>query len=285
MRIDCRAKVNIGLDVLSKKSDGYHNIRSVFASVGLMDTLYIEKSETYYLECEKASVPTDETNLVTRAYRLLSAYVSRDLSVKVQLIKRIPTMAGLGGGSSDSAAALVGINRLYNLKLPISDLYHLASELGADVPFMLEGGLAYCFGKGEYMKKLPNYLDGFYIIIFTFEEAKVSTREAYENIDREGKGKRSDYFEFLRLMREKDLSNMKTLLFNDFERPVFRTYPELEEVKEALYRSGALYSAMTGSGSSIYGIFSSEPGHLPAWLRDLKPHVVRFAPSSMAVYT
>lgn len=260
------AKINIGLNVVEKRPDGYHNLETIFYPVKLSDALEIVKASKTEFSASGIPIGGDyENNLVMKAYRLLQA--DFDLSpVKIHLHKIIPFGAGLGGGSADAAFTLKLLNQLFSLGLDRATLESYATKLGADCPFFIQNKPAFAHGIGDKLEELKIDLSDYEIAIVK-PGFSVSTPEAYKNIQPKKSG-----FD-LRTIASLPVENWKQLIQNDFEVSVFPLYPEIAEIKQKLYEAGAVYASMSGSGSAVFGIFR----HLPA---DLD----RFIPKALFVY-
>ncbi len=251
-----KAKINLGLHITGKRNDGYHNIETIFYSVNLCDALEFVVHQGH----EKKDILTitgletgglNEDNLVLKGVRLLRKKFDLPF-LKIHLHKAIPAGAGLGGGSSDAAGILKCINKGLNLSIGEEDLKAYALELGSDCPFFLCNLPSLATGRGEIMESLDTFLSGFHIVLIN-PRIRISTKEAYENCS---------YIHHsvnLRQIISQPAEEWKDLLINDFEMYVFRKYPLIENIKTSLYESGALYSSMSGSGSTVYGIFSEKP--------------------------
>jgi len=224
------AKINWALRITGKRADGFHDLETVFQTISLHDDLTFHESDQLTLTCDDPTIPTDESNLILRAARAVGAP-----PMAIELRKRIPAGGGLGGGSSNAAATLraFGVGR--------DDLSDLALSLGSDVPFFLLGGTAYATGRGEVLTPMPPMAK--IPLLLLLPEARVATKEAFARITRYSKPLGMDaYRDF-------------TSFTNDFEEPVFAMLPQLRELKERLYASGARWAGMSGSGSTIVGAF------------------------------
>ena len=249
------AKINIGLNVVSKRSDGYHNLESVFYPVKLSDILEIVPSERFEFTSSGIEIGGSvENNLVVKAYRL----IERDFGippVKIHLHKIIPFGAGLGGGSSDAAFTLKMLKKQFNLDLSKSKLKKYAASLGADCSFFIDNNPAFASGIGDDLEQISLDLSD-YNIVLVKPKFSVSTAEAYRNINPQKST--FDLKEIIGLPVEKWKNTVK----NDFEESVFPLYPEIKKLKEKLYELGAEYASMSGSGSAVYGIFRHLPMNL-----------------------
>ncbi len=252
MRIYPNAKINIGLSVTDRRTDGYHNLETVFYPVGLRDVLELNREEGPKRVCyfENTGIAIDcpeDKNLVVRAYKLLaSAY---DLpAVRINLFKTIPFGAGLGGGSSDAAYTLKALNEYFELRISEKGLENYASRLGSDCAFFIRNRPAFASGKGDVLEDMALELDEYEIVIVK-PDCKVSTAEAYAGIS-----PAKAVFN-LRELNLLPLTAWRKQVKNDFETTVFAKYPAIRKVKEELYNRGALYASMTGSGAGVFGIF------------------------------
>ena len=252
MRIYPNAKINIGLSVTERRTDGYHNLETVFYPVGLRDVLELNPEEGPKRVCyfENTGIAIDcpeDKNLVVRAYKLLaSAY---DLpAVRINLFKTIPFGAGLGGGSSDAAYTLKALNEYFELRISEKGLENYASRLGSDCAFFIRNRPAFASGKGDVLEDMALELDEYEIVIVK-PDCKVSTAEAYAGIS-----PAKAVFN-LRELNLLPLTAWRKQVKNDFETTVFAKYPAIRKVKEELYNRGALYASMTGSGAGVFGIF------------------------------
>ena len=257
------AKINIGLRIIARRSDGYHDIETVFYPVKLYDALEFVRSESREDELVMTGIVIGsdaKENLVSKAVNKLRQK-SQFPILKIHLHKAIPAGAGLGGGSSDATCLLKSLNKYYSLGVSHSDLSDMALGLGSDCPFYIENQPAYATGRGEKMETVPDVLEDFHIVLIN-PGLHVSTKEAYSQCVPSKPD--SNLKELIKLPAEQ----WKEFIFNDFEEYVFRKFPVIGEIKEALYASGAVFSLMSGSGSSVFGIFNEKPA-LPEELRKL----------------
>ncbi|WP_031528900.1 4-(cytidine 5'-diphospho)-2-C-methyl-D-erythritol kinase [Dyadobacter crusticola] len=245
------AKINIGLNIVEKRPDGFHNIESCFYPVGWKDALEITRSESFSAEFDGISIPGNEAdNICVKAYQQLAA--DYDLPpVKIHLLKGIPIGAGLGGGSADAAFTIKALNEFFDLNISFEKQLSYARRLGSDCAFFILNQPAYCFGKGDEFEPIDIKLKGKWIVLVN-PGIHISTVEAYSGI----KPQRSDAD--LRSLLSKPIGTWKDHVKNDFEATLFPKYALLSEIKEELYKQGALYASMSGSGSTIFGIFEQE---------------------------
>ncbi|MBK9192170.1 MAG: 4-(cytidine 5'-diphospho)-2-C-methyl-D-erythritol kinase [Crocinitomicaceae bacterium] len=245
-------KINIGLTVSDKRSDGYHNLESIFYPVMLCDILEIVKSDRFSLTVTGiVTEGNQEDNLVVKAFRLLE----KDFAltpVQIILHKTVPTGSGLGAGSSDGAFALMVLNQIFELNLSEEQLCTYAEQLGSDCPFFIQNKPALVKGRGELIQNTNLDLSGYYIKI-VHDGIHISTREAFAELDCR---KAADF-------NDQDFSSLTSQNFNsltnDFENFALKKYPVLSQIKKELQDQGAIYVSMSGSGSAFYGIFEKEP--------------------------
>ena len=247
------AKINLALDVLGKRSDGYHELRMIMQSVSIHDVIRLEKAESGITFQCGGGAPTDESNLAVKAARLLLEESGTKGGVKITLEKHIPSMAGMAGGSADCAAALIGADMLFDLKTPRKKMLKMACSLGADVPFCTLGGTKICEGIGEKMIELPNMPRC--AIVVVKPSVSVSTPEAFAKYDSITSPKKGDFNGMVSAFERGDLGGIGSLLFNALEYAA--DLPQIKQAKEDLMKCGAQGALMTGSGSAVYGIFES----------------------------
>jgi 4-diphosphocytidyl-2-C-methyl-D-erythritol kinase len=251
------AKINLFLEILRKREDGYHQIRSLMQAVDLCDELNLEKREKgVKISCDHPDCPADQTNLAFQAAGLLLEEKKINAGVSIKIKKRIPISAGLGGGSSNAAAALKGVNLLFEPTLPDKRLHHLASRIGSDVPFFLYSGQALVEGRGEKVKSCTLFKD--YWLVLACPNVKVSTRWAYRNV-KISLTKRRKGLNFENLEDRLGFFEALPHFENDLEEVVSRNYPVIGRIKNNLENSGAVKSSMSGSGPTVYGVFDQKP--------------------------
>lgn len=250
--IEAPAKINLGLHVLRRRPDGFHDLESVFLKIGWSDSITASRSDKLTLTCSDASLPTDEANLVLQAAVRLQNAKAIHSGASIHLEKRIPCEAGLGGGSSDAAHTLLLLSRMWSVEPVEVPLFKIGASIGSDVPFFLGGAAAFVRGRGERIDPLPSYRFPFFLVVVK-PPVSVSTREAYGHI----RPRNENRVDLASVVLSNDPERWRSELVNDFEASVVPRYPELAELKEEIYRSGALYAAMTGSGSAIFGVFAT----------------------------
>lgn len=255
MRVRAYAKINLGLHVLGKRSDGYHSIETVFRLINLYDELeMVQNDQGLQFSSNDPSLEADRTNLCMRAANLLRELTGCHTGVEMRLTKRIPIGAGLGGGSSDAAATLRGLTKLWSLDISTEELQTISASLGSDVPFFFTGQTAYATGRGELLESMVLPLP--YSILVATPPIHVSTAWAYSSLSLDPAQKRPNLRELLSAGL-RDALILRKELTNDFEDTVFRQYPEIRGLKEKILAGGAELALMSGSGSSAFGLFSS----------------------------
>jgi 4-diphosphocytidyl-2-C-methyl-D-erythritol kinase len=259
-----KAKINLGLRITDKRSDGYHNIETVFYPVSLCDALefivsseYAKKDLLIVTGISVGVIP--EENIVIKAVSKLREKYSFPL-LKIHLHKAIPHGSGLGGGSSDAACMLKALNRHFTLSIGEKEIRSIALEIGSDCPFFLDGDPAFAKSRGEILESINPVLSGYYMLLLN-PGVVINTKEAYQDCRPD-----TPLTSLLQLIA-RDITEWKDLILNDFEKFAFRKYPAIRKIKDDLYKSGALFSSMSGSGSCVYGIFSKKPGNIPTSLR------------------
>ncbi len=257
IQLPAYAKLNLGLRILGKREDGYHELRTIFQQIDLHDTLRINlrRDERIGFISDSSTVPADDSNLVVRAAKLFLDSTGIAQGADITLEKRIPVGAGLGGGSSDAAAVLMGLNALHGFPLERRELLQLAQQLGADVPFFIYGGLAGAEGIGEILQPLTMQLPVYFVVVSP--PVFVSTAEAFAGLkisltNSAGNINLTQFIESL------DFRVWREHLVNDFETLIFSRFPDLGKIKEKLYETGADYAGLSGSGCSLFGVFRDE---------------------------
>jgi 4-diphosphocytidyl-2-C-methyl-D-erythritol kinase len=243
------SKINLGLSIISKRPDGFHDLETVFYRVPIRDALELVPSEKnfFFQSGLKISGKQDE-NLVLKACRLLEKHHPHIKPVAIHLHKNIPLGAGLGGGSSDAAETIQLINRFFNLEISSGTLSMYATEIGSDCPFFMQSAPCFATGKGEILEPMTLDISN-YSLLLVHPETRIDTAWAFSKI-------RPSHPKYnLKQSILEPVQNWVNTIFNDFELPVFETHPQLQIIKNRLYEAGAIYASMTGSGSTIYGIF------------------------------
>lgn len=254
MKVRAYAKINLGLYVLGKRPDGYHSIETVFRLVDLYDEIdIVQTDQGTQFSTDAPELQNDDSNLCVRAVHLLRDLTGIHTGVEIDLKKKIPIGAGLGGGSSNAAAVLKGLAKLWALDISREELQTVSASLGSDVPFFFTSQTASATGRGEILESFD--LEIPYTILVVTPKIHVSTKWAYTHIRLQPGAKRPE----LRRILEEDVNDtqrLKSRLVNDFEPSVFEQYPEISSIKKRLLSEGASFALMSGSGSSVFGLFT-----------------------------
>jgi len=251
------AKVNLYLNILGKRSDGYHEIESIMQSITLYDKLILKPlKQGIKILSNKPDLPLDRENICYRTAEFFLQKTNLKQGLQIEIHKAIPLKAGLGGGSTDAAATLWGMNKLFQLEVPLSDLTKWASFLGADIPFCLQGGTSLVRGKGEILVPLPPLKNGWLILLNP--AIPISTSWVYENIKIELTKKKLNAKLLAKSIRKEDLSGISKSLYNKLEEVVLERFPLIKLIKDEMEKAGVKGALMTGSGSTIFGIVENK---------------------------
>ncbi|MFC2085022.1 4-(cytidine 5'-diphospho)-2-C-methyl-D-erythritol kinase [Bacteroidota bacterium] len=245
------AKINIGLNIISKRNDGYHNLETIFYPIhDLNDNLRFIKSDKLEFKSNCGELKHDSSNLILKAVQLLEKNSHKKFHLKININKKIPIGAGLGGGSSNAAFTLKAINKLFNLNYTQQQLRSLALELGSDIPFFITPKPSFAWSRGELIRPIKLKIN--YPILIVYPGINISTKEVFLNITPS-----TTKLNLEKLVSNSfwDIEKWKLDITNDFEQQMFQKYPILQKLKKHMYKSGALFAQMTGTGSAIYGIF------------------------------
>ena len=258
MRLRALAKINLGLDVLGKREDGYHELRMIMQTINMYDQLEIEVSQEpgIHISTNLPFIPTNENNLVYKAAKLLMDEFQITQGVRVELQKFIPVAAGMAGGSSDAAAAMIGVNRLFGLGLSVKELMERGVKIGADVPYCLLRGTALAEGIGDKLRSLPA-CPGCYVLIGK-PGISVSTKYVYQNLKANELTDHPDIDGIVDSLKNGDLQGICDRLGNVLETVTIRDHPMIDEIKTFLIEQGASGALMSGSGPTIFGIFQEK---------------------------
>lgn len=258
MRLRALAKINLGLDILGKREDGYHEVKMIMQTIQMYDVLELHKKKEpgISLTVNVPFIPTDERNLVYRAVAMLMEEFHVQEGLSIRLDKFIPVAAGMAGGSSDAAAAFVGVNRLFHLGLSQEELMERAVKVGADVPYCIMRGTALAEGIGEKLTALPP-VPPCYVLVGK-PAVSVSTKMAYENLNLETIKKRPDIDGMISDIENGNLMEMTEKMANVFEPGIIREYPVIQQIKDFMEENGALRAMMSGSGPTVFGIFDDK---------------------------
>ncbi|MDO4649424.1 MAG: 4-(cytidine 5'-diphospho)-2-C-methyl-D-erythritol kinase [Eubacteriales bacterium] len=258
MRLRALAKINLGLDILGKRSDGYHEVRMIMQTISMYDVLEIHprKEPGIGMTTNLPYIPTDERNLVYKAAKLLMDEYEIQDGLRIHLRKFIPVAAGMAGGSSDAAATLVGLNRLFHLGLSEEELMERGVKIGADVPYCIMRGTALAEGIGEKLTRLDPVPDCF--ILVGKPGISVSTKTAYESLDLQNLSYRPDIEGIMKAIEEDNLLHMTASMGNVFEPGIAERHPVIYKIKHHMEENGALAAMMSGSGPTVFGIYDSQ---------------------------
>ena len=249
-------KINLGLDVLRRREDGYHEVRMIMQTVGLYDVLTMKKRKDDKIEmtCNLSFLPTDERNLVYKAVKLIKDKYHIKDGVEINLSKRIPVAAGMAGGSSNCAAALKGMNQLFDLGLSIDELCEIGVTLGADVPYCIMRGTALAEGIGEKLSALPPMVKC--PVLIAKPQIGVSTKFVYENLKLDADTVHPDIDGLIGAIRAKNLEQIAGHMGNVLETVTIPNYPVIAEIKDHMMEHGAVQAMMSGSGPTVFGLFA-----------------------------
>ncbi|HHD2753390.1 TPA: 4-(cytidine 5'-diphospho)-2-C-methyl-D-erythritol kinase [Clostridium perfringens] len=255
MKMKAYAKINIALDAIGKREDNYHLLRMIMQTVDLYDVIDIEKSNdsSISISCNKHYVPTDERNLAYKAAVLFRENFNIKDGVKISIKKNIPVAAGMAGGSTNAAAVLVIMNKLFNVNASLEELKELGLKIGADVPYCIEGGTALCEGIGEVITPLKPFENK--ILVVLKPNFGVSTKEVYTNLDINKIRKHVNIEELIEAMENDDLNYVAKNMKNVLENVTLKKHSVLKAIKEDMRRSGALGAMMSGSGPTVFAFF------------------------------
>ena len=252
------AKVNLGLDVIRRREDGYHEVRMIMQTVGICDVLTFTRQERpgIVVTTDKEELPGDESNLIYKAARLVTETCSVREGIKIELQKRIPMAAGMAGGSTDAAAVFHGMNEMFGLGMDEDEMCALGVKIGADIPYCVRGGTALAEGFGEILTKLPDAPAC--VVLVAKPDIDVSTKYVYENLHAESLEYHPDIDGMRAAIEEGDLRGMAERMGNVLETVTVNAYPVIREIKEVMKKSGAWNALMSGSGPTVFGIFGEE---------------------------
>jgi 4-diphosphocytidyl-2-C-methyl-D-erythritol kinase len=257
------AKINLSLDVLSRRADGYHEVSMIMQEIDLFDEVQIEaineskniKPSIILNILGNQNIPSDERNTAYKAAKILMEKYSINETVKINIIKNIPQEAGMAGGSADAAAVIKGINEIFNLEMTLQEMFEMGKKIGADVPYCIMGGTALAEGIGERLTPLKSF-PGVDIVI-----AKpyfgISTQYVYKNLDLNNLGKRPDNEKLIKYIDNGDVAGLAKNMSNVMETVTAKKYKEIKEIETVLIENGAIGAIMTGSGTTVFGIFEN----------------------------
>lgn len=261
------AKINLGLDVIRRREDGYHEVKMIMQTVNLYDVLTFTKQEEpgIRVATDKAELPGDESNLIYKAAKLLTDTYAISQGVSITLEKNIPMAAGMAGGSTDAAAVFRGMNELFGLGMTEEEMCSLAVKIGADVPYCIQGGTALSEGIGEVLTKLPDAPDCFLLV--AKPDIDVSTKYVYENLHANELQQHPDIDGMRTAIEEGSLAGIVSRMENVLETVTVKKYSIIEEIKDFMKENGAANALMSGSGPTVFGIFEKEDAAKAAYER------------------
>ncbi|MBS4537025.1 4-(cytidine 5'-diphospho)-2-C-methyl-D-erythritol kinase [Clostridium sp. D2Q-11] len=254
MKLNAYAKINISLDVLKKREDGYHEVKMIMQQIDLKDEITLTEIDSgIEIECSDSRVPTDSSNLVYKAYKLISDKFDIGKGIKVRIDKKIPMAAGLAGGSSDCAQTIIGLNEMWDLNLTQEELMDIGVKIGADVPYCIMGGTALAEGIGEELTKLNSFSDKY--VLIAKPDIDVSTAYVYNNLDIENIPTHPDTERVIKAIKNDDIYILAENMVNVLETVTIKKYPVINKIKKEMLDRGAIGSIMSGSGPTVFGIF------------------------------
>lgn len=256
--LKARAKINISLDVLRRRQDGYHDVSMIMQTVDLHDKIYMKKTRKkgVFLNVNLKWLPYDERNLAYKAAQMMIDRYDLQEGVYIDLEKIIPVSAGLAGGSSDAAAVFIGMNKLFDLRVPRGKLMEMGKELGADIPYCIMQGTALAEGIGEKLKRLPSFPNAY--VLLAKPAIRVSTPWVYQRLNLKAIYRRPETREVIQAIKEKDLYGVSHRLVNVLEDVTAKKYPVITDLEQIMIREGALGAMMSGSGPTVFGIFNDK---------------------------
>lgn len=252
------AKVNLSLDVVRRREDNYHDLEMIMQEIDLADKIFIKEIDVDEIRvlCNRDDIPTDETNIVYKISYTIKNRFNIDKGLEIKIDKNIPIAAGLGGGSADAAATIKGLNKLWNLNMSEQDMIDISKPLGADIPFCIIGGTAVARGIGDKLTKISGLKET--MILLVNPEIGVSTKFVYQSLNLDVIEKRPDTGKLVDAIQANDLNYIANNMVNVLETVSIKEYPLIDKIKEEMIQYGAIGSLMSGSGSTVFGIFDDE---------------------------
>ena len=261
IKIDSYSKINLTLNILSKREDGYHEIETIMQSINLADKVIITKTrddEGIIIKCNHSQVPVDNQSLAYKSAEKILKKYGIEKGVKIEIDKKIPLASGMAGGSANSATILVGLNKVFDLGLNNKELRGIGEELGMDVPFCIQNGTALAYQRGEKITPLSPIFPPLWIVVIN-PGIRISTQWAYFNLNlKQAKNKKNHTKNMLKALNKGSPQEIAKNLYNSFEGLVIKTFPEIGDIKDNLINKGALGALMSGSGSTVFGIAQNE---------------------------
>ena len=261
MELKAFAKINLSIDILGKREDGYHDVKMIMQSVSLYDIISFSRRESdIKLYCSDPYVPCDSKNVVYKALQLIKAKYHVPGGMEVDIDKNIPVAAGLAGGSTDAAAAIIAANKMWNLNMSYEDMVDIGRQIGADVAFCIKGGTALAEGIGEKVTELP--FIGEVNIVLAKPPIQVSTKEVYQSLKLDEIAKRPDTDKIIKALGEGNVKYIADNMVNVLETVTIKKYPVIGEIKSIMLQFGALGSLMSGSGPTVFGLLDRKSTRL-----------------------
>lgn len=254
--VNCPAKINLSLDILGKRDDGYHEINTIMQTISLEDKITIKKACEFSISSNNKDIPLDDKNIALKAAKIIFNKASIEGGVEIYIEKNIPVAAGLAGGSSDAAGTILGINNLYSLNLSKEDMMEIANSIGSDITYLLERGTAFCTGRGEKVKKLKSLKDHF--VLIARPDIDISTKWVYDNLNFINIKERPNNNLLIDAINRNDIKFISNNLVNVLENVTIDKYNIISDIKKEMMNSGALGALMSGSGASVFGIFKDK---------------------------
>lgn len=254
--LEAYGKINFSLDVLGRRENGYHDLKMIMQQIDLKDIITLKDiEEGVVIECDNPNVPTDTSNLVYKAYEILSERYDINRGIHIKIEKNIPVAAGLAGGSSNAAAVLKGLNKLWNLDLSTEELMDIGVNIGADVPYCMMGGTALAEGIGEILTPLNKFSDK--LILIANPNIEVSTAYVYNNLKLDEIKEHPNTETLIKAIKEDDLETLSRNMMNLLESVTIERYPVIKDIKDKMIKNNALGSLMSGSGPTVFGVFDN----------------------------
>lgn len=255
-KITAYAKINLVLDVLRKREDGFHEVAMVMQAIDLADTIHLKEAQRNWLHTDNRHIPPNMNNLAMKAVLLMQERFPQVKPLEVTLEKRIPVAAGLAGGSTDCAAVMLGIDKMYNLNLSLAELEALGAELGSDIPFCMGGPTALATGRGEHIEALPHCPDLYLVLVKP--SFGVSTPKVYGNLRVDERKEHPDVKACIQAIKEQDAAKVIDSMGNLLEQSTFELQPEVKELKEDMIAAGCDHVLMSGSGPTVFAAFAEK---------------------------
>lgn len=255
--LESNGKINLSLDVLYKREDGYHELNTIMQEIDLKDTIILKEIyKGMEIQCDNKAVPLNKENLVYKAWEKMVDIAGQNRGIHITIDKQIPVASGLAGGSSNAATVLKGLNKLWDLKLSKKELMDIGLEIGADVPFCIMGGTAHANGVGEKLTKLKPFSQK--MLLLANPGIPISTVNVYNNLSLDSKKDNINIQQIIKFIEEDDLASLAKNMSNIMEEVVIQKYPIIDEIKKDMIKCGALGSLMSGSGPTVFGLFDDE---------------------------